>query len=565
MLRATGKPGTIAYGLVGIVLGLSAIARPNILFFVPAVLVWLVIMYPKQRLRAMRYAISLVLGCLIMLLPITLRNYIVGDDVVLIASQGGVNFYIGNNPLSNGWKAIVPGTPGDWWGGYYAVINRAEQARGRPLKPSEVSQYYYNESLDFMMEQPGRFLTLMLHKLRLFWSRWEIPNNKDLYFWTETFTPIVKWLPLKFMVVGPLGLVGLILCWRRAVKLFPLWGFILVYMVSVVLFFCTARYRLPILAPLILLAVHGLFWCFDSFRRASWKGVLHPLALLVPAVLLVCIGTYPGGKGTKALSFRTLAQAYSKQGRSDLAVESYREALKIIPDFLAARYNLASELAYLGRTSEAIEQFRIAVRTTPRHELSETHTLLAAAHDSLGFHLSKSGEHDEAIEHFREAISLNPEDTKARARIHLATSLAAIRNTKEAIDAFREALRVNPNLQSAHYQLAILLLEEDKHEEAIHHFQETLRIKPDNISALCSLGQAFIEQNLYTEAINYFKEALRIKPDYAKAHNNIGIVLFREGKIDEAIKHFKEALRIRPNYNHAHNNLKKVLESQRKN
>ena len=54
---------------------------------------------------------------LVVVLPITIRNCAVGGDAVLIASQGGVNFYIGNNPDSDGRTAIVPGTPGDWWGG----------------------------------------------------------------------------------------------------------------------------------------------------------------------------------------------------------------------------------------------------------------------------------------------------------------------------------------------------------------------------------------------------------------------------------------------------------------
>ena len=93
-------------------LGLSAIARPNVLLFGPAIVVWLAIVHRREALRALIYVACVTTGCLLVILPITIRNYVVGKDVALIATQGGVNFYIGNNPQADGRTAIVPGTPG---------------------------------------------------------------------------------------------------------------------------------------------------------------------------------------------------------------------------------------------------------------------------------------------------------------------------------------------------------------------------------------------------------------------------------------------------------------------
>ena len=94
------------------------------------------------------------LGCLLPIVPVTIRNQVVGDDLVLISSQAGVNFYIGNNPLSDGRTAIVPGTPGGWWEGYHATIERAERATGRDLKPSPVSRYYFGEAFALTADPP---------------------------------------------------------------------------------------------------------------------------------------------------------------------------------------------------------------------------------------------------------------------------------------------------------------------------------------------------------------------------------------------------------------------------
>ena len=87
-----------------------------------------------------------------MIFSVTLRNYMVGRDRVLIAYQGGINFYLGNNPESDGHSATpvcnVRGIPDFyrhrhgtnlwikddvWLSGYYV----AEMDRGRNLKPSE--------------------------------------------------------------------------------------------------------------------------------------------------------------------------------------------------------------------------------------------------------------------------------------------------------------------------------------------------------------------------------------------------------------------------------------------
>jgi len=121
------------------------------------------------------------------------------------------------------------------------------------------------------------FLALIARKLWLLWSRWEIPNNKDLYFWTERFTPIVRFLPLSFGLVAPLGLLGLALSLRRGRELFALWGFVCAYMVSVAALFCTARYRVPVIAPLLILAAQAFVRCLRALRRGRWKS-LHRTA-----------------------------------------------------------------------------------------------------------------------------------------------------------------------------------------------------------------------------------------------------------------------------------------------
>jgi len=72
--------------VVGVVGGLSAIARPNILILFPIYFFWLLLQkYGTARIRSSLPALALTVGVLICVLPVTVRNYLVAEDLVLIS------------------------------------------------------------------------------------------------------------------------------------------------------------------------------------------------------------------------------------------------------------------------------------------------------------------------------------------------------------------------------------------------------------------------------------------------------------------------------------------------
>jgi tetratricopeptide (TPR) repeat protein len=349
-----------------------------------------------SRRQALGYLLAFALCCALPILPITARNYLVADDLVLVSSQAGVNFYIGNNPKSDGMTAIVPGTPGTWRGGYDAAIERAEQARGRALKASEASAYYFGEAWNFARAQPGRYAALNARKLALFWSHWEIPNNKILYFWTDRFTPVVRFLPLGFGVIGPLGLLGAALCWRRRRETFPLWGFLLVYMASVVVFFCNARYRVPVLPILILLGSHAIVWVADALRARRYSdSLLAGLGFVAALTFVNLVPQHPMWRERPMSHFR-LANGYLVTGQPQRAIESYAAVLALEPGHLIARHNLARTLLQVGRTEDALEQLQRVLRAAERRPEVLSRENRARAHEDLADALKRLGRDAEA-------------------------------------------------------------------------------------------------------------------------------------------------------------------------
>jgi len=454
LLSMANRGGSrLIFGLAGAVLGLSAIARPNILLFGPAIAVWLVVKHRRQLLRGIGHIACVAAGCLVVVLPITVRNYVVGDDLVLIASQGGLNFYIGNNPQSDGRTAIAPGGALDFWGSYQRAIQRAEQDLGRELAPSEVSDYYYGLGWEFIRDHPNQAMDLTWLKIRLFWSRWEIANNKCLYFWTDQFAPIVKLLPFGFSVVGPLGIVGLVMCWRRRVELFPLWGFVLVYMLSIVPFFCTARYRMPVVPVLILLAVHTVFSSVSAARERQWTSLVGRGVILVLAAMLVFWTPHDRPSGDDFISLTMLGNLYDDHGDPAAAVETYRKALALAPYDLEACYGFGGALAKLNRLPDGIDVFRRVLSGPQRFRAGQTVSMLASVHSNLANALAQTGAYEEAVGHYRAAIEHNPTGGQGSDQHNLGLVLAALGRIDEAIDAFEQALVVNPDLLPAQAQL----------------------------------------------------------------------------------------------------------------
>ena len=535
LLRASEKPGGLSYGLAGLVMGLSAIARPNVLLYAPAVVVWLAVRYRPAWRRITTYAGCFVLGCVIPVLPVTVRNYLVGDDLVLIASQGGVNFFIGNNPESDGTTAIVPGSPGGWWEGYRATRALADRRLGRSLKPSEVSGYYYGQALEFFRSQPLKALALTAHKLRLFWNREEISNNKNIYFWTARYTPLVRLLPLGFGVIGPLGILGLALCWRRRQELFPVWGFVLVYMASIVMFFCTARYRTPILGPLMLLAAHALVCLITAARQARWWNVVGQLAVLIPAALFVN-STPPQNLGTNdSQSLMALAWGYRQHGQDELALESFRAAVRADPRSLTARFELGTRLAQVGLASEALEQFRVALSLASNLRLGETPALVGRVHLNLASVLSRRGENEAAVRHYRRAIELDPAGGDSVAYFNLGSTLAGLGRDQEAIEALQEAVARNPDYQDAQYNLAWVLKRSGRLDQAVVHFREVVRIDPQDADAWYQLGGTLAEEGRRAEAVEALQHSVQLRPNEAAAVDQLSKAMIRDNRYAEAI------------------------------
>ena len=405
LLRASEKPKPLNWLLCGAVLGLSAIARPNILVFVPFILIWVFFQFRNKfpiKTILIRWVV-LCLGVLLMIAPVTLRNYLVGNDLVLIAWQGGYNFYLGNNPGATGWSATAPQIDKGWWGGYEDAIRLAEEETKTKLKPSQISDFWYKKGADFIVSQPLNWLKLMGRKMIYFWKGFEIGNNQNIYLY-KRFSSFFNSLLGKFIVyfpfglVGPLSIMGLLICLKDLRKYLLVYLFILSYSASIIIFFVCSRYRMPVIPFLIIFNSFFIWWLCQKIRKKSIRPIV--ICLVSVVILSMVFNTRLENVVGDQSSFDhyTLGVTYSELGKVDLAIEEFKASLKSNPDFVHSRNNLGYIYLQLGKPELAIEEFKEAILSDP-YFYKPYYNLAILHHQKLDL--------DEAIEYYLMTIRLN--------------------------------------------------------------------------------------------------------------------------------------------------------------
>ena len=227
---------------------------------------------------------------------------------------------------------------------------------------------------------------------------------------------------------------------------------------------------------------------------------------------------------------------------------SFREALRLRPQFSAAHNNLGVALRDLGRHPEAEASYREALRLQAHYP---------EAHNNLGDALRALGRLGEAEASFREALRLRPDYPEAHNNLGLA--LRALGRLAEAEASFRAALRLRPGYPEAHFNLGNALYRLDRPSEAELSYREALRLRPNYLEAHNNLGLTLRALGRSVEAEASFRDALLLKPDYPEAHFNLGNVLYGSDRPTEAELSYRAALRLRPNYPEALINLSNVL------
>ena len=153
------------------------------------------------------------------------------------------------------------------------------------------------------------------------------------------------------------------------------------------------------------------------------------------------------------------------QGKSQVAIEAFREAVSLDPEYADALNELGAAEAGAGDLAHAAEEFQKAIDVAPEH---------AMALPNLSIVLAKLGRFREAEQVARRALKVVPDS--ARIRYILAASIVMEHgDSDEALDNLERAAGEIPR---AHLMAAEILIFRGKQQDAIVHLEEYLRTAP---------------------------------------------------------------------------------------
>lgn len=254
-------------------------------------------------------------------------------------------------------------------------------------------------------------------------------------------------------------------------------------------------------------------------------------------------------------ALRNVAKLFRWAGKFE---EGYRlglRATELCPTDSEAFFQVAANAVEIGRVDEAIEYYRRALDIEPNY--ARAHCGLAIALELKNNPPTGPGALDRANEHYVKALQIDPNYPEAHSG--LGRTLTADKRLDEAIWHYRQAIRLEPDLVYAHCGLGIALHLQGKLDEAISHYREALRIDRDHVEANSSLACALAEKGELNEAINFYRRALKLRPDYAEVHYRLARTLVMAGQFDQALEQFRRASQLKPRWPDPLNGIARVL------
>lgn len=229
-----------------------------------------------------------------------------------------------------------------------------------------------------------------------------------------------------------------------------------------------------------------------------------------PASFAPAVVSADGGATVDPLYMRTQAdyyfamgEAYSLEGNSQGAIESFRMTLIYDRESPAVNMRLATEYLKQGLVTESLAQAEEAVKKDPKNV--EAHLLIGGLYSSMKLY-------PKALNAYNEVMRLDPKNQDAP--LYIGALYSEQKQHDKAVKYF-ESLAKNPdypNQYLAYYYMGRVRMEQkdSKHQkQAEEFFQTSLKHRPTFVDSVLSLGVLYTQQNRESKALSLYNEYQR--------------------------------------------------------
>ncbi|OGM76305.1 hypothetical protein A2210_02040 [Candidatus Woesebacteria bacterium RIFOXYA1_FULL_40_18] len=540
----------------GILLGTIVLVKGNSLIFLPFIIIF-ILFYDRQAYKQQLICCCVfILGFLLVIFPVTLRNYLISKDFVLTNYSIGMNIYQGN-----------------WWDGdgslkqpYFMRAHprfeevdsykMAEAFEQRNLKPSEVSTFWIKKTITENFDNPFRLPKLIGNKTLVLLNSAELGDNYDYGVYKKTI-PFLNIL-FDFRFISALGLTGLLLFifsksfpqlfkdqnLETKTRLFVIYT-ILLYGLVIIVGHVNSRYRLPLIPIFIILASATLMHIYTNFRKKNYfqvflVGIMIIIFLVISSTNIksfnvinrdgfyeYVIGSLYYTKGDfnnakkylelaannnekNASAYKNLFLIYLHDGELDKADNVLQKQLNLIPyDFTvysnAQLFNSLKDKNKSDIKAQIDKQMKIDTESVP---LYDPYNYEALRYINLKNYVSAEKNLNLSIDKFN-----RPENSL----FTLSLIEGAKGNIVEENSLLQELIQRNPYNLAARYNLARVFLKQDDQARAIQQLDFIYNFASDYSDVWYSLAKLYIKIGNYHEASLIVQDSTnRYKSDLEK-------------------------------------------------
>lgn len=229
----------------------------------------------------------------------------------------------------------------------------------------------------------------------------------------------------------------------------------------------------------------------------------------------------------------------------DSAAENFRQALRILPDFMLAHVGLSEalwQIYYRDGDREALAEAEMEAETACRIDPEAPTAQVALARV-----LRTTGRQDAAIEQLEDVLARHPRPDEAYRE--LARSYERVGDLDEAEKAYRAATALNATDWSNWNSLGTFLMIQGRYEDALAAFERSAELAPVEIARpKRQLATYLLHMGHFDEAIEAFERIPKASRGPALA-SNLGTAYFfsdRPDKWEQAEKNYLLAVRLSP-------------------
>ena len=179
----------------------------------------------------------------------------------------------------------------------------------------------------------------------------------------------------------------------------------------------------------------------------------------------------------------TLGLLYQRSGMPYQAIEAFQKVLQINPKVVHTHYNLGRVYVEINDLDSAAQEFQ------KMRSLSHDPVVVSLAIGNLGNVCAREGLLEKAVQKFKDSISHN--SVNRDSRISLANTYYHLGDLDNSIFEWKAIIDLWPDDYVACYNVAQLLLHEEKIPQAIFYLNKSLQIRPDYRDARILLQQLY--------------------------------------------------------------------------